>query len=421
MSTPSTPLSLVAPHGEILTGEALADFAARACAAESFRGQRVLLIVPDSTRTAPIAPVFQSIHRQLSPAVAALDVLVALGTHAPMSEEAICTRLGISSNDRRSVYANVRLFNHEWDNSAALTRVGALTPSEVGEISQGRFSMEVPVTVNRRLLDYDHVVLIGPVFPHEVAGFSGGNKYLFPGVSGPEVLNFFHWLAALVTNVEIIGRKWTPVRQVIDRAASLVPVARSCLALVAERDGAAGAYYGTPEAAWSLAADLAATRHILWKPRPYRLILSCASTLYEELWTGAKAMYKLEPILGDGGELIIYAPQIREVSHTHGRYIEQIGYHCRDYFLAQWPKFQEIPWGVLAHCTHVFGGGTYADGLETPRAKVTLATSIPEATCKQVNLGYLDYRKIAPEDYEGREQEGILVARRAGETLYRLG
>jgi len=56
------------------------------------------------------------------------------------------------------------------------------------------------------------------VFPHEVVGFSGGNKYLFPGVGGPQILNFFHWLGAVVTNPMIIGNKWTPVRKVVDRA-----------------------------------------------------------------------------------------------------------------------------------------------------------------------------------------------------------
>ena len=78
--------------------------------------------------------------------------------------------------------------------------------------------------INRRLFDYDQVIIVGPVFPHEVVGFSGGNKYLFPGVSGPEVLNFFHWLGAVVTNPMIIGNKWTPVRKVVDRAAAMVSV-----------------------------------------------------------------------------------------------------------------------------------------------------------------------------------------------------
>jgi nickel-dependent lactate racemase len=150
-----------------------------------------------------------------------MDVLIALGTHQPMSEEAICDRLEISLEERQNKYEKVQFFNHEWDNPEALQQVGTITSEEISDLTEGRFSMEVPVSVNKRLFDYDQIMIIGPVFPHEVVGFSGGNKYLFPGVSGPEVLNFFHWLAAIITNPKIIGHKWTAVRKVIDRAGCL--------------------------------------------------------------------------------------------------------------------------------------------------------------------------------------------------------
>jgi len=142
--------------------------------------------------------------------------------------------------------------------------------------------------------------------------------------------------------------------------------------------------------------------------------------MYDELWVGGKCMYKLEPVLDDGGELIIYAPHIHEVSVTHGKLISQIGYHCRDYFLKQWDKFKDFPWGILAHSTHVYGQGTYENGVERPRAKVTLATGIDEATCRQINLGYRDWRTIRKEDFMDREDSGVLFVPKAGEQLYRL-
>src|SRR5262249_23254239 len=154
--------------------------------------------------------------------VKALDVLVALGTHQPMTEAAICQRLEISTAARQDAYRGVKFFNHAWNDPRALLRVGSISADEIRELSGGLFAMEVPVDVNQLLFDYDQVMIIGPVFPHEVVGFSGGNKYLFPGVAGPEVLNFFHWLGAVVTNPMIIGNKWTPVRKVVDRAASMV-------------------------------------------------------------------------------------------------------------------------------------------------------------------------------------------------------
>jgi hypothetical protein len=142
--------------------------------------------------------------------------------------------------------------------------------------------------------------------------------------------------------------------------------------------------------------------------------------MYEELWTGGKCMYKLEPVLADGGELIIYAPHISEVCVTHGAALLEIGYHCRDYFLKQWDRFKNYPWGVLAHSTHVYGLGTYENGVETPRARVTLATGIPEAVCRKINLGYRDPKSIRKEDFSSREDDGVLLVPKAGEMLYRL-
>ena len=81
---------------------------------------------------------------------------------------------------------------------------------------------ELPVEINARVLDYDHLMICGPVFPHEIVGFSGGNKYFFPGISGPSVIDVTHWLGALLTNVWTIGRQDTPVRKMLNRAAALI-------------------------------------------------------------------------------------------------------------------------------------------------------------------------------------------------------
>lgn len=412
-------LSKVAVGSAGLDAEAVAGVVAQACPQDVYRGKRILLIIPDNTRTAPIGMLFRCLHEQLGPVVAALDILVALGTHRAMTEDEICVRLEITLEERRSRYGRVRFFNHEWDNPAALKPLGIIPREEIHRLSDGLFQMDVPVTVNRRVDEYDQIVIVGPVFPHEVVGFSGGNKYLFPGVSGPEVLNFFHWLGAVITTVGVIGTKWTPVRRVVDRAGSMVTVPKLCFALVVARGGLAGVFAGTPEAAWDQAVDLSEAHHVVRKDRLFHTILSCAPEMYDELWVGAKCMYKLEPVLAPGGELIIYAPHLKEVSVVHGKLIHQIGYHCRDYFLQQWDRFKDLPWGVLAHSTHVFGQGTYVNGVETARARVTLATGIPEAECRAINLGYRDWRTIDVESFRGRESEGILHVPKAGETLYR--
>ena len=405
---------------QTLTDAEVRDWISANVSVDDFRGKTVLLIVPDATRTAPLPLLFDGISQQLGDQINALDVLVALGTHPPMPEDAIARLLGIEG---RTDFPGPtpRLFNHEWDNPAALTQIGTLTKEDTESISAGLLSEEVPVEVNSKVLDYDVVMVVGPVFPHEVVGFSGGNKYFFPGCSGPELLNFFHWLGALISNVGIIGIKDTPVRQVVNRAGAMVNVEKRCLAFVVSPDASPyGMFYGTPESAWDGASDLSGQVHIKRKPKPFHTILSCAPPMYDEVWVAGKCMYKLEPVVADGGELIIYAPHLDEVSVTHGEKIKEIGYHVRDYFTKQWDRFKHHPWGVLAHSTHVRGSGTFEDGIEKPRVLVTLASQIPEDVCKQINLGYRDPATIDVESYANREDEGVLLVRKAGEHLYRL-
>jgi nickel-dependent lactate racemase len=404
-----------------LTPEQVSQKVADACPVEEYRNKRVLLIVPDGTRTAPVGLLFQTLHRQIGGVTRNFDVLIALGTHQPMNDAAICARLDITGSDRRSAYGKVKFFNHSWNDPAALRQIGTLASQEISELTEGLFAMEVPVEINRMLFDYDQVIIMGPVFPHEVVGFSGGNKYLFPGVAGPQILNFFHWLGAVVTNPMIIGNKWTPVRKVVDRAGAMVKVDKLCFCMVVDPNkNLVGLFAGTPEDAWDEASELSRKVHITFKEKPFGTILSCAPPMYDELWTAGKCMYKLEPVLADGGELIIYAPHLKEICISHGDHIEAIGYHCRDYFLKQWEKFKQVPWGVLAHSTHVRGLGTFEQGVERCRAQVTLASQISPERCRRINLGYRDPQTIRPESFADREDEGILMVPKAGEMLFQL-
>ncbi|MEI6321937.1 MAG: lactate racemase domain-containing protein [bacterium] len=410
----------IAEEGRSLTFGEVEEIVSNACKAEDYRGKRILLIVPDATRTAPVGMLFKAVYQQIGRQASSCDVMFALGTHPPMSEEAMLARLEITAEERLNKYGPFQLLNHEWDNPNALLKLGTISSEESRRLTAGLFSMEVPVTINRKIFDYDKLIIIGPVFPHEVVGFSGGNKYLFPGVSGPEVLNFFHWLGAVVTNPMIIGNKWTPVRKVVDHAASMVGLDKLCFSMVVKGADLAGLYAGTPETSWNAASELSRKLHIIYKERPFHTVLSCAPPMYDELWVGGKCMYKLEPVVADGGELIIYAPHIHEVSVVHGKLIEEIGYHCRDYFLSQWERFKDRPWGVLAHSTHVRGGGKMEDAIEKCRIRVTLATGIPPEVCARINMGYLDPATIDVESYANREEEGVLLVRKAGEMLYHL-
>jgi nickel-dependent lactate racemase len=383
-------------------------------------GKRVLIIIPDSTRTMPMPLMFRLFEELLAPRVTALDYLVALGTHQPMSDAQLSKLVGRPMINGRAGKSQV--FNHRWDDPASFVTLGVIPARDISEITGGRMAQDVPVRLNRLILDYDQLLICGPVFPHEVVGFSGGTKYFFPGIAGAEIINFTHWLGAVMTNYKVIGAGYTPVRAVIDRATALIDRPSACFALVVTHEGLAGLYFGSPQEAWQAASALSAEKHIVCVDKPFRRVLSVMPTMYDDLWTAAKGMYKMEPAVADGGEVVIYAPHVTEVSYTHGKLIDEIGYHCRDYFLAQWEKFKAYPGGVLAHSTHVKGLGRYdpATGVETPRIQVTLATGIPPDRCRRINLGYLDPATVNLEDWEGREDEGILVVPQAGEMLYRV-
>lgn len=413
---------IVAPKGDTLT-EVQVRETLEAGLGGRFVNARVLVLIPDHTRTVPLPILFRLMVQTLAEA-RQLDFMVALGTHPPLSNAALNQLVGITSEERAGVYGNIGLLNHDWQNPTALTTIGTLSRDQIkalaGPVWHPSLGGDVPVRINRRILDYDQIIILGPTFPHEVVGFSGGAKYLFPGISGAEMINVTHWLGALITIMDMIGIRDTPVRDVIHAAAAHVPTPVELVSLVVENEDLSGMFVGSLQEAFAAAADLSSQRHIVWLDKPVQRVLSCAAPMYDELWTGSKAMYKLEPAVADGGEIVVYAPHLSVVSHVHGSYLYEIGYHVRDYFLKQWDRFSHIPSGVLAHSTHFKGSGTFARGRENPRIKVTLASQIPEADTRKLNLGYMDPTSIDKESWAGREDEGVLLVRKAGEMLYRV-
>jgi nickel-dependent lactate racemase len=405
-----------------LTDTEAAEVMAEAFGKLDLGGKRVLVIIPDSTRTCPVGLYFRLLYEQIGEQTAALDYMVALGTHPYMSYEKILDRVEITADEHRGKYAKVGFFNHEWDDPAAFRKIGRIDEDEMEQISGGLFREAVDVELNARVFDYDQLIILGPVFPHEVVGFSGGHKYLFPGIAGDAIIHFFHWLGAVVTNPMINGHKETVTRAVVEKAANFLDVPTMCIALVVHYGQLSGCYIGPTYEAWSAAADLSDKKHIVYVDRTYHTVLGLAPPMYDDIWTAGKVMYKLEPVLADGADLIIYAPHIDEISYTHGKWLDQVGYHTRDYFHRRMEKFAEVPRGILAHSTHVKGIGTYdlAENLEQARCNVILATRIPEQRCRQVNLGYMDPDAIDIDSYRNRESEGILVVDKAGEMLYRL-
>jgi hypothetical protein len=222
----------------------------------------------------------------------------------------------------------------------------------------------------------------------------------------------------------IIGIKRTPVRT---RGGSRGGNGQPAETLLLHGGGSAkktwsGFSPALPESAWDQASELSRQVHMSFtRTSRFTRFLSCAPPMYDELWTAGKCMYKLEPVLADDGELIIYAPHLKEICISHGAHINQVGYHCRDYFLRQWDKFKDIPWGVLAHSTHVRG----ASDVRKRRRKVPghrhfgVANSRGSVPPDQSWLPG-SRQSINPETFANREAEGILLVPKAGEMLYQL-
>jgi nickel-dependent lactate racemase len=386
-----------------------------------FKGKKVLVLTPDSTRTSPLPMMVRLLRRVLGEKTKRLDFMIANGTHRQMTEEEILKLYGMTANEKRNQFKDNLFLNHEWIHKDTFVKIGVLDSSEIATMTDGLFKESMEITINKRIYDYDLILILGPVFPHEVVGFSGGNKYLFPGISGGEFLDFFHWLASVATSDNVIGFKYTNVRRIVDRAAAFVSVPKHNISMVVRLDNSlAGVYVGKPEEAWSAAADLSAETHVVYNKHPFKKVIGIAPEMYDEMWVGGKVMYKLQPVVEDGGELMIYAPHIKQLSYTWGEQLRKSGYHVAEYFLKQRDAFRQVPRIALSHAVLVKGRGTFENGIEKPRINVVLATSIPEEECKLVNLGYVDWRTVDIESQRNRQHEGTLVVDHAGETLYRL-
>ncbi len=405
----------------VLSDDEVREFVYRCLDDAGLVGRSVCVVVPDATRTCPLPLLLEAIHGALQGRVTRLTVLIALGTHSAMTGEAVARHLAYPGADLATRFPGVTVLNHAWWDPSALVEIGTIPASRVAELSGGLLHEAVPVRINRAVVDHDAVLVVGPVFPHEVVGFSGGNKYLFPGVSGRELIDVSHWLGALITSAEIIGvRGVTPVRALIDEAASMVAAERLAMCVVTRPGGARlhAASFGDPAAAWAAAAEVSAQTHVRYLDAPVGTVLSVVPDRYDDLWTGAKGFYKVEPVVADGGRVVLYAPHITSFSATHPQ-IAEIGYHCRDYFVKQWGRYRHLHWSDLAHSTHLRGAGTYDEEAgERLRVTVTLASGIPEEVVRAANLDYLDPATIDPAAWEGRPN--TLVVAEAGEDLYRL-
>jgi lactate racemase len=423
-----TAIETVTGKGSI--SSALSAEEMRAIVAEALQevraGERVLAIIPDRTRDDNTDLLFPMAGQFLAQRnVAQFDALVAQGTHPPMSEEQKRAKIGAGSEE---IPGLGRIFDHQWDSSNQLVTLGELSAASVNDLTDGLINESVAIRLNALLAPgvYDTVLVFGATMPHEVAGFAGGAKYFFPGVAGPELTHTTHWLGALATIEEVIGRVETPTRRMIEAAAAFVPAHVISFTSVNSRnsDGLQthALFAGDLKESLRLAAAVSAHVHIKYSGRKYARVVALLDEHYDELWVGGKASYKLGSIIEEGGELIIYAPHLTTLSTTHGRLIEKYGYAPLETVREMVAYSDELRANlcVAAHLAHVsYASFRNADGELTPRYRITLVSGVSEDVCRRVNLGFLDYRNFRREQYEG--DPDTFVVENAGRDLYLVG
>jgi lactate racemase len=388
-------------------------------------GARVLAIVPDKTRDDNTDLLFPFAAEILATRGAEqFDALVAQGTHMPMTEEEKRFKVGLGQGATLPLLGQI--FDHQWNRPEELVDLGELSAERVAELTGGLINEAVRVNLNRLLAPglYDTVLIFGATVPHEVAGFAGGAKYFFPGVAGPDLTHATHWLGALASIERVIGRVETPTRHMIEAAAELVPARIISINSVVtrgddERLRTHALFCGDVREAFRRAAEVSRQVHIKYTGRKYRRVVALLDEHYDELWVGGKASYKLGGIIEEGGELIIYAPHLRAISETHGLLIEKYGYAPIDRVREMVALSTELRsnLAVAAHLAHVsYAGSRDETGKVISRYTITMASALDEATCRRVNLGFMDHRQFRREDYD--HDPDTLVVERAGRDLY---
>jgi nickel-dependent lactate racemase len=385
--------------------------------------ERVLAIVPDKTRddnTDQLVPFAAEILERKK--IGRFDALIAQGTHGPMSEAEKRAKIGWNVIAPGTIG---NIFDHQWDRDDELVTIGELSAAQIADLTDGLMHEAVRVRINALLAPgmYDTVLVFGATMPHEVAGFAGGAKYFFPGVAGPELTHLTHWLGALATIENVIGRIETPTRRVIEAAAALVSARIISFTSVSTRNSEGlrthALFAGDLYEAFRRAAAVSSQVHIKRIGRKYKRVVALLDRHYDELWVGGKASYKLGSIIEAGGELIIYAPHLKQLSATHGHLIEKYGYAPLEQVREMVAGSDELRANlcVAAHLAHVsYGSTSNAAGQLTPRYRIVLASGVTEAACLRVNLGFLDHRRFRLEEY--RADPETLVVEDAGRDLY---
>ncbi len=394
--------------------------------------KKILIIHPDYTRidfTHKIVPFMVSELKESG--VEKIDFLNAGGTHRQMSEVELLEKLGLKKRERY-----MHLYNHKYSDSSNMITIGAISEKIVKEKTRGDINISIPVTLNKLVFkDYDLVIAINGTAPHEACGYSGGLKIFIPGISGPEVIDLFHWAAALMGIRHIIGTMNNNARDIINQGSYIVfksikaEVFSFNMVNIEDKDRIApiGLYIDTGFEgflrAYKKALIASSKVHIKYISKPLKQVVQQIPGYYDEIWTAAKGSYKLQKpgVMAEGGEIILYAPHIKDFhsDKNMNKEILDLGYHCKGKIRHILKSGSKACKNVAAHVINVAGPGEFDSKKDKEKThfKIILATGISEKVCDSVGLGYRDPHTLSKEDFIGTDK---LWIEEGGKYLYDL-
>ncbi|NMB05204.1 MAG: DUF2088 domain-containing protein [Bacteroidales bacterium] len=333
--------------------------------------QKVLAVPPDYTRLPSRAGELTEMAWEYY-GEKLTDILPALGTHTPMTEPQINHMFGRTPKT---------LFReHDWRND--VVTLGEVPESYIHEVSEGKVNFSWPAQVNRLLVegDFDLILSIGQVVPHEVVGMANYNKNIFVGTGGSEGINKSHYIGAVYGMERMMGRADTPVRRVFnyatDNFATHLPIVYVLTVVGVNGNGEQqtyGLFVGDDFDVFDRAARLSLEVNFVMVEKPlHKVVVWLDPTEFKSTWLGNKSIYRTRMAIADGGELIVLAPALKEFGEdkTIDRLIRKYGYFGTPHTLKAVEENAELRdnLGAAAHLIHGSSEGrfsvTYCPGKE---------------------------------------------------------
>ena len=374
--------------------------------------RKVLALPPDGTRAHSKAGVLlKAAYDHYGSALAA--VMPALGTHRPLDAE-----------DIRRFFPGVpeRLFlPHDWRHDTVT--LGTVPGSFVSGVSEGACAFSWPAQVNRLLVDgdFDLILSLGQVVPHEVVGMANRNKNVLVGCGGSRMINASHMLGAFYGMERIMGRDHTPVRKVFDYAEDNflmhVPITYILTVTTAPQGNihVHGLFIGRERARFEEAVALAQQKNLILMDRPIRkAVVLLDGTEFKSTWLGNKAVYRTRMAIMDGGELVVLAPGVDKFGEDKAidLLIRKYGYKGREYVLDMVKQHEELR-NNLSAAAHLIHGSS------DDRFKITYCTRhLTREEVEGVGYGYIPYEEAIQRYNPEALEDGFQIMPDGEEIFY---